>query len=274
MGRFSKLETGQHRDKPDLVPRAEALESGVAYPTGDAETEKVDLDASGWMRLGDEALYRDDKKAALRCYSRSMAKDSTLIQPWVAMIRTLLFKGDLSEATTWINRGLTLFPNSPHLLALRAVQYGHRGMIRQALNNSDAVLEQSSSEPLAHLARGEVLLLAENKNADYCFEQALKIIPPDDWRTLMTIGLILEDRRLWAKAIHFYARAAERNEHAAAVWYRVGLCRAELGHTQQAQKAFQEARDLCPPGDPLLPKIEHARPGSIFKRLRNLFRKT
>ena len=188
-------------------------------------------------------------------------------------MRVLLLRGALSEAATWLGRGLTLFPDSPHLMALRAVLYARRGMMRQALNNSDAVLEQNANLPLAHMARGEVLALADNKNFDYCFEQCLKLTPAHDWKTPLTIGIFLEERRLWAKAIAWLTKAAERNEAAPAVWYHVGLCRAQLGHTLQAQRAFEQAQELCQPGDPLAAKINSARPGSFLRRIVNLFRK-
>lgn len=275
MGRFSKLETG--RKKPEGQQdgaKPEIEQGGGGFPDQGPFAETADLDGSGWLRLGNEALFRDDRKAALRWFSRAMDKDSRLIEAWVSMIRTLLLKDDITEATTWISRGLTLFPNSPQLLALRAVQYARRGMMRQAINNSDMVLEQNGNEPLAHIARGEVLMLADNKNADYCFEQGVRMTPAADWQTPFVVGLIFQDRRLWARAIQYYLIAAERNERSAALWYQIGRCRAQLGQTAMARKAFAQARQICPPNDPLLSKIEHAEPGTVFKRVLNLFRKT
>jgi tetratricopeptide (TPR) repeat protein len=274
MGRFSKLETGKRKLDPNQDAQSSGIEAGAGYPEQVAESdEKMDRDAAGWLRLGDGALFQDERKKALRWYSRAMDMDSTLLEAWIALIRTLLLRNDLTEATAWITRGLTLFPNSPQLLALRAVQYARRGMLRQAINNSDAVLEQNGSEPLAHIARGEVLLLAENKNADYCFEQGVKLTPANDWRTPFVVGLILQERRLWAKAIQFYAMATERHESSAALWYHIGLCRAQLGQTLLARKAFQQAREICPPNDPLLIKIDRAKSGSILRRIFRIFTK-
>jgi len=271
MGRFSKLETGKPAGDPSAPRRADVFERVMKYPDAASLPELADLDADAYMRVGDQALFAGKLKLALRWYSRAMDKDSTQLKPWLALIRTLLLKGDLSEATTWITRGLTLFPEDPKLLALRAVQYARRGLVREAIASSDAVLERNGAEPLAHLARGEVLLLADNKNADYCFEQCLKLTRADDWQTPFVIALIFEERRMWAKAIQYYASAAERNERCAVLYYRVGLCRARLGHRQQALRAFEQARELCPPDDPLLGLIEHASPGSIWRRLLNLF---
>ncbi|MCL5271215.1 MAG: tetratricopeptide repeat protein [bacterium] len=270
MGRFSKLETGGRGGEP--APDRDAVSPEFPFTPAAGKDEREDLDQAACLRLGDEALFRNDRRAALRWYSRAMDRDSRAVEAWVAMLRVLLFKGDLGEAQSWVNRGLTLIPGSPHLLALRAVLYARRGMMRQAINNSDAVLETAGTVPLAHMARGEVLLLADNKNAQYCFDQCLGLTPPDDWRTPLMIGLIHEDRRLWARAIHYYGIAAQRTEREPALWYHVGLCRAELGHAAQARKAFEQAGQICQPGDPLLLKLSHASTGSLWLRLRNLFR--
>jgi tetratricopeptide (TPR) repeat protein len=119
----------------------------------------------------------------------------------------------------------------------------------------------------------EVLLLADKKNADYCFEQCLKLCRVDDWQTPFINGLIHEERRLWAKAIQYYAKVAEHDERNAALWYHVGLCRAEMGQRPHAEKAFERAAQFCPPGDSFIIKIEHAKPGTVWKRVKNIFRK-
>ena len=162
MGRFSKLETGGRKGEPEGVP-ANGVSPEFPFTPTAPQDEREDLDQATCLRLGDEALFRDDRRTALRWYSRAMDRDSRAIEAWVAMLRVLLFKGDLGEAQSWINRGLTLIPASPHLLALRAVLYARRGMMRQAINNSDAVLETAGTVPLAHMARGEVLLLADKQ---------------------------------------------------------------------------------------------------------------
>ncbi len=203
-----------------------------------------------------------------------MNQDSTRLEPWIGMIRTLTFANRPSEAYTWIGRGLTLFPNSIELMALRAVNHARRGMVRRAMNNSDAALEQVPNLPLAHMARGEVLILAENKNYDFCFEQCIKLSAPGDWETPFLVGLILEERRLWGKAMTYYTTTSERFEHNPALWYHVGRCRAELGHGLKAEHAFEQARELCEAGDPLLARLRGARGGALWNRVRSLFRRT
>ena len=270
MGRFSRLETG-HAPAAPPPPTTDTLEPVTYYPPAESQPDEQELSTQASLGRADQALFGNDYKGAERWYSRAMGLDSTLLAPWLGVIRTLLLRGRLSEAYTWNGRGLTVFPESPELTAMRAVIYARRGFIRRAMTNSDAVLEQNASLPLAHLARGEVLILAENKNFDFCFEQCLKMAPPHDWKTSFLIGLILEERRMWGKALVYFSHTAERSEHIPALWFHVGRCRAQLGHRHKAQKAFDRARELCAPGDPLLSRLDQAGPGSLWRRLSRFF---
>jgi tetratricopeptide (TPR) repeat protein len=250
--------------------KQDGIEAGAGYAI-DETAMAAGGDAGQCLAQGDAYFYRGDLTKALRWYSRAMERSEKSMDPWIALLHLLLIKGDLREAHTWVVRGFQIFPDAPQLKAIHAVLQARKGMMRQAMNSSDAVLEQDGAMVLAHMARGMVLVLAGSKNADFCFDQCLKLAP-GSWKTAMLIGMILQERRMWAKAIHYYAKAAEINENEPAVWYRVGLCRAALAHKAQAVKAYQRALDLCAEDDPLIQKISHAPKGSIFSRLFSLFR--
>jgi tetratricopeptide (TPR) repeat protein len=175
MGRFSRLETGQTGASIDPIVSDEIRPSD-----GVSAADYATQDAAGCIDHGDRLLFMDERRQALRWYSRAVDLDSTRMDGWTRMILTLLMHGDLGEAAAWIARSLTVYPESPCLLALRAVEYARRGMIRQAMAATDSAIERAGNDPIAYLARGEVLLLAENKNASYCFDQAAKIVSPDD----------------------------------------------------------------------------------------------
>lgn len=271
MGRFSKLEPTQPGEPSDDKP-IPTLDTRLTPGEPGATGDSLKFTAIEFVEMADQAWLRADYKNALRYYSRALDKDSTLANAWVDMIRVLLLRGDLSQADTWTNRALTLFPNHGSLLAMRAVVKARRGIMREALNNSDALLAQHPADPVTQIARGEILLLAENKNYDFCFSQALTMVNTHDWKTPAVIAMILEEQRLWAKAIQYYTKAYERNETSAALLFRVARCRAELGHAQQARKALAQARELCPADDPLIVEIDRASTGSVWNRLKNLFR--
>jgi tetratricopeptide (TPR) repeat protein len=96
-------------------------------------------------------------------------------------------------------------------------------------------------------------------------------VPKSDWKTPALIGMIYEERRNWARAIQFYDQATQRNDDSAVLWFRIAGCRRELGQSGQARLALEHARQLCPAGDSLILQIEHAKTGSIFRRLTRLF---
>lgn len=273
MGRFSNLEVNASNERRGGRPPAGDLRVGEAMPEPILDAEgRLDLGAKACIERGDHALYRSDLKGALRWYSRAIDEDSTHLESWVNLLQVLLLRGNLSEAISWMQRGLALHPDAAALLGLRAVIHARRGMMRQALNTSDVVLERAGDQPLSHLVRGQVLMLAGNRNADYCFEQALKLTGRGDFKTPYQIALFLMDQRQWAKAIDYFRTAEERNPRHPALWYQVGVCRANLGHRAQAQRAFAQAREMCAPEDPLLKALDRAWPGSLWRRLANIFR--
>jgi tetratricopeptide (TPR) repeat protein len=270
MGRFSRLETGKQESAPARPQTVDLMESGP--PTGADEADYEGRDAAGCIAQGDLLLFMEEQKQALRWYSRAVDLESSRIAGWTRLIGVLLLRRDLGEAGAWIGRALAVYPDTPSLIALRAVEHARRGLIRQAMAASDGVVEKAANDPVVTIARGEVLLLAGNRNASYCFDQVLKITPADDWKTPVWVALILKERRRWAKAIDYLARAAERKESEPRIWFQVGLCRAALGHRAQAEKAFSRAAELCEAQDPLLLKIQRSGKGTFWGWVRGVLK--
>ena len=245
------------------MPREEAL---IPPPAENDEAARP-LSARQCLENGDAMFFRGDHKSALRWYTRAMDKDTVAIDPWIAMLRLLLLKGDLGEAGIWIHRGLTLFPDDPRLLSMRAVLTARRGMLREALTQTDAVLERNSGIATAQLARGEVLLIAGSRSADDCFRQGLRLLPADDWRSPFLIGLVHEERRQWARALEYFLLACERDSRSPATWMAIARTRAQLGQRWPALQAAERVQELCAAGDVLNVQAEHLRAGSFWRRL-------
>lgn len=259
MGRFSKLETQSHA-RPGPEP-ADA-------PPGE---EEYAHDAPSQTRRGERAWFAGDETAALRWYSRAMQTDAALLEPWVAHARILILTDQIREAGVWINRALSVFPGAPPLLALRAVQHACGGMIRQAMASSDAVLTSSGDDPSAWLSRGHVLIVADNKNAEFCFQQAIQSTRADDWQTPFWIGLTLDSERRWSSSIPYYEKALARRAELPYAWLRIARAHAHLGRRDAARRALERADETCGDDDRLRSQIRRAPTGSIFGRLRALF---
>jgi tetratricopeptide (TPR) repeat protein len=269
MGRFSRLETTASETSPSAsgaAPSGELVVGGTSGVGQEASTV-VELDAGGALARGERALFMEERQSAQRWFSRAIDLDSRLLDAWTRLIQLMLLRGYLGEAAAWIKRALDVFPDAPALLGLRAVQFARQGQLREAMAGADLAIERGGADPWVMIARGQVLLIAESGNAVYCLDQAIQMARPDDWQTPVWIALILRERRMWAKAIDCLARAAERSESQPAIWYQVGLCRAALGHSAQATKAYRMAMQFCMPDDPLYAKINKAGIGSSWMRV-------
>lgn len=272
MGRFSNLETG----KKTPAGKAEAKRKGTDSPESRIgatlpSSEEPTYDAPYYMSRGDRAFFVGDQKDALRWYSKAMQTDSAFLDAWIEHIRVLTLTRQLAEAKVWINRALSVFPEAPGLLALRSVNMAQSGQMKQAMSSSDMLLSKRDEDWNAWLARGHILLMNGNKNAPFCFDQAEKAGPTEDWRVPFVIGFTLELERQWARAIARYDTALERRPTLPYAWYRIGRCQATLGHRDAARKAFGQAEELCGEDENLRRKILSADTGSVFSRLRGIF---
>lgn len=266
MGRFSKLET-QSRVEDSLAQRA-ATEASRG-----AQDEDPTCDAPGFLARGDESFFAGDTKDAMRWYGRAMQLDQSCLDAWVSHIRVLTLTGKLSEAKVWIIRGLSLFPEAPVLISLRAVNHARSGMIRQAMGASDMVLSKSAEDVACWLARGHILVISGNRNADFCFKQCMQLSAETDWRTPFLIGIILDSERQWWKSIPHYKDALDRRSALPYAWYRIARSYAHMGRREAAKKALLRAEQLCGDNDRLLSMVQNAGTGSWLGRLKYLFRR-
>jgi tetratricopeptide (TPR) repeat protein len=268
MGRFSRLETAAQSPSSaasGAAPSGELVVGGTSSPGQDASTA-AEFDAGGALTRGERALFMEERQLAQRWFARAIDLDSRLLDAWTRLIQLLLLRGHLSEASAWLKRAMDVFPDAPPLLGLRAVLFARQGQLREAMAGADLAIERGGANPWVMIARGQVLLIAESGNAVYCMDQAIQMTRADDWQTPAWIALILRERRMWAKAVDCLARASERSESQAVIWYQIGLCRAAMGHCAQATRAYQMAMQLCMPGDPLHGKLNRAGAGSFWTR--------
>lgn len=272
MGRFSKLETQiLPSGTPAEDPRARVQpKKEEPSPFGRAEAEPT-YDAPGYMARGDESFFSGDPKQALRWYSRAMEVDNHCVDAWVAQIQVLILTGQLNEAKVWINRALSIFPDAPALLALRAVGHARSGMMRQAMASSDLILSKRGDDVIPWIARGHILMIDGNKNAEFCFDQCMRLSRETDWQVPFYLGLICEGERHWAKAIPHYEAALGRRSTLPYAWLRISKCHAVMGQREAAGRALRRAEDLCKDNPKLLHEIKTSSSGSIFGFLRRVF---
>lgn len=245
MGRFSKLErTGQNPGDTDVPIRPGAGQPGAAAGAASKPIESYDYPTA--MQRADEHFYRGEFEKALRFYSRALQTENAQPTPWIGQIICLLQMKQMKEADLWVQRALELFPEDSSLVSLRAVVMARNGMVKRAVGTSDYAMTRGGSTPLAWIARGEVLTLAESKNAGFCFEKAMETALPDDWKTPFLIGLVLHDQGVWASSLEYLQKAAARGAGNHWLWYLLGMCYLRLAFRQEAIDALRQSMALNP----------------------------
>lgn len=240
MGRFQKLEkTGSSSSQP-----AQPIPHGMVLASGEHATAQAS-DYPEAVAVADDAFYRGDYKAALRHYSRAFQAESTQVYPWIGQLNALLFLKQFKEAEVWSNRALDLFPEDPTLLSQRARVLAHNGNMKRALGTSDYAVSKGATD-WAWIARAEVLLLARNPNAKYCFDKAIEMAGPGDWKVPFMAGLMCMERQNYAAAVDFLNTAAERNMRHAHIWENLAVALTKLNFTERARDAARRAQELDP----------------------------
>lgn len=244
----------------------------ISQPPADALFSSHEYTGAYCLEQGDESLIRGDQKQALRWYTRAMDKEPGMIEPWLAMLRVLILKGDLAESATWIHRALILFPENPRLLALSNVQLARRDMKSKALADSAELLERNPNVPMAHLCRGEVMLYCGERHFDRLFHETLDLSKPDDWKTPLIIGMILLNAGRLRFAAEYLDEASRRNSQCAPIWFTLGQVYAARGNRRMMHRALDQGRALCQENDPLIARIDSVHCAPFWKRLTGLFK--
>lgn len=233
MSRFQKLE------RPGAISR-----EAIAPPTPESAPPTA-ADYPEAVALADEHYFQGEYKDALRHYSRAIQGDSTHVYPWIGQVSALIGMRQFNEAKVWSDRALDHFPEDPALLAQRARVLAHTGDTKRAIGVSDYAMSKGANA-WAWLARAEVLVLARNGNAGFCFQKAVEAAPPDDWRIPYLCGSILRVNSKDSSAIEYFAQALQRNPRHAQGWYEYGASLHRLGFTDRAMDAIKRALELNP----------------------------
>ncbi|MBN1902013.1 tetratricopeptide repeat protein [Candidatus Sumerlaeota bacterium] len=263
MGRFSKLE----RETQDALARQKIEEIREGEKPKAAELPREEYDAPYYIKMADDLFFRGEFREALQFYSRAIQLDSSIHYPWLGQIYCLIEMNQLKEADLWTGRALELFPEDSALLSLRAMMYANRGMYKRAINASDYAISRKGVLPHSYVARGYILLTADNKNAHFCFMKALELADSNDFRIPMSIGLIYLKRKQYSKALDFLLRACACNVANYFLWHHMGLCYQKLGFTNKAMESFQHALDQNPEYTPAKDALLSVTHSSVFSRL-------
>lgn len=244
MGRFSKLETGAAA-QPQAPTEGTHEFPRVRKKREDSAPAGPDYDQGHYQSEADKLYFEGEYQKALRLYSRGMTVDQSSIDPWIGQVLCLVELKQNREATMWVLRALELFPEEPRLISVQGLTYALTGTTKRALACSDYAMTKQSSDPAFVWAiRGQILSLADNANANFCYDKAMEVRQKDDWRTPMRIGLWLLNEKKWSRAAEFLDEAVQLNQRNAFLWKKLGYARERLGLTQPALECYNAALHL------------------------------
>jgi tetratricopeptide (TPR) repeat protein len=228
MARFDKLEFRR------ASTAASDPQGAAAEPHDDAH----------WMELAEEHRQRGLYENALRFYSRSLEIDKSLVAAWVGQVQVLILLEEYPQAETWSRTGLNLFPSHADLLAGRAQAFCRLADMGQAQTLCDGALKEDPKSAYAWFVRGELMVAAQQKTDDHCFDNAQHLDP--SWRLPLETALVYLHYRSPSKALRRARQAVEQAADEAYAWYVQGLCQIRVGFDQPARESFLRCLELCP----------------------------
>jgi tetratricopeptide (TPR) repeat protein len=217
-------------------------------PPGESRVAE-ELDERICLQRADGFLREGYYETALQWYSRALRFAQELEPAWAGQVRCLIGLEEYPEADIWAQRGLERFPNSPDLLAARAMVLLHTSGLSRAMEYSDASLEVRGQEigPYPWIVRGDILLNGggSRPSVERCFSKALELAGRD-WYTHFLIGLALYRRGFFEEARQRLLAGTSLERNSSSLWCTLGDCHERLGEEGAAVMAYHRAIEANP----------------------------
>jgi tetratricopeptide (TPR) repeat protein len=204
----------------------------------------AESDEKHWLAQADVDRRKGLYEGALRCYSRALELDKSLVTGWAGQAQMLIQLSEYPEAELWSRKALELFKNNGELLAARAHAVCRMGDAKVAQELCDAALRQEGQSAYRWTVRGELMVSAKGDIDRHCFDKAVLIDP--DWLVCLEIALVYLHYKIPSKALFRARQAVENAPQAFYCWYVQGLCQVELGFEDQAKKSLKRCLELSP----------------------------
>jgi len=222
-------------------------------PKGGADApgavDGADMDEAACLAKGDRYLREGHYESALQWYSRALRYDVKLEEAWAGQVRCLLELQENVEANMWADRGLERFPDSPDLLAAKAMALRRTRGAARAMEYSDASLgvKGTAVGPYPWIVRGDIVLNGggSRQSAERCFSKALEL-GGRDWYTHYLIGQSLLRRGIHEEARKRLSAAAGLQRTSALLFCAIGECQERLGEVGAAILAYRRALEADP----------------------------
>ncbi|MBF0225482.1 MAG: tetratricopeptide repeat protein [Desulfobacterales bacterium] len=247
----------------------------------DKKKEEIDTnkneevyDEDYYMNLASEKFDEGNYELALRYYSRVLNLNINSQGAWLGQLLCLIDLGEYNESITWADKALELFAGDPEITAVKALAFGRLGDFDKAAAFSDASLKYAKQSYFVWWVRGDIFIISNPNNSEFCFRKALELAH-NDASLFLRIGktFLSMDKPIKAKEFLFKAKTA--NQDNSLIWYWLGIAYQSLGEFDEAEKCLQRALELKPSNDEFqaaLNKIRHTSATTkLYFKIKKLF---
>ena len=258
MGRFNSLE---------LETAQQQQEEKIKKPEG----QQIQ-DANFHLKNGLNKFLANDVEASMRAYSKALEIDPGSTEAWIGQLNCLITQEELHEAELWSKKAIEIVGESQELLAIQARIKCREGDFDRAYGLSDASIGFNGNSYLAWTVRGEILIYAQNKKPENCFEKALNLFPNDYLVYADIVSSCLFAKNYYV-AINYAKKATELfidNPHA---HFLAARCYDRLNKNNLAKKEIDIVMELNPDYKGVRKLLNEYNNISFFKKFRNLLRR-
>ena len=214
----------------------------IIYPDNEKPAELL---SRSFLLLG------EDEKAK-QFYEELLLKDPKHIAALSSlgnMYFTEAIKDDnkelLKKSINYNERLLEVKPNEPRAMKDLALSYYHLGNTEKAMEIFEDAVAQNESDLVLRINYGKILYeTGEKEKAEEVLKTGLEM-DPDNTVALRTLARFYTiDIKDYEKGRDILTKLVEVEPENANMWEMLGICEANLGNKEGAEKAFKKAEDL------------------------------
>ncbi len=227
---------------------------------------QLNYDEVYYLNLAKNGQINGDFEAALRYFSRALSYKIDIPEAWIGQVLCLIDLGELKEAVTWADRASEVIGNDSELIAVKAMALGRLGDIEKALAYSDQAMKKGKNTPLPWLARGDVIITSDYRNAEFCFKKAIECNPKDPF-IYIRIGIAYISVKDYDAGLQYLKRALEINPRSPFVNYLIGYCYQMMGMIDDAKHYYEYALKIRPDYRECIEAYKKVSKYNFFQRL-------
>ncbi|MGQ9817031.1 MAG: tetratricopeptide repeat protein [bacterium] len=226
MGRFENLEL-------EIKKKPEKSDTSIVY------------DEVHYLNLAKEAQINGDFEAALRYFSRALNYRLGIPEAWVGQVLCLIDLGELNEAVIWADKAIEVIGTGADILAVKAMALGRLGEYERALAYSDQAMKKGGASSIIWVARGDIIITADERGAEFCFRKALETDHKNPY-TYLRIGIAYISIKNYKLALVDLKKALELKPISPLINYLIGVCYQKLGYFDIAKQYYDQELRINP----------------------------